>query len=489
MNKEFIRVDNLQAVDNRLFAKFCFSDKIRRCFNGDSLFVTFDQNIEKINKSILSIPALSAVIPVAWAAGADVYLESTDACFLRSLKNVESTFRKWFPRFSFSTEIHVDHTVSDASSGKRVALLFTGGLDSLTSYLRHKEQKPALISIWGGDIPLAERRYWNLVKGKLQNFANQEGLNIHFVKTNAKELINEELMARSFLDKSGESWYGDVTHGLFLVSAAAPLLTPEFGTLLVASSDCKNIWEPNGSFLFHHADVSVGNTRVVYDNYELTRLEKVQRILNGNSRYFSNLIVCSSSARFFATPRAPQALNCCVCEKCLRTITELALANIDPAKSNFSLKKPEDTFKLIKTRLSYGVLTSDRSLLRGEWKDMQNNIVDTLDNGKETRNRIQGAREFFEWFRTFDLDRPVSVLNDRLSTILYYYSCISAGYESSRYAVGFLLWTMMRRIMRSMTRTDTRIRARIVRKTNTYKLLPKSLVGKMTDARQETDHA
>jgi hypothetical protein len=149
--------------------------------------------------SILSIPALSAVVTVAWATRADVYLESVDACFLRSLTNVESIFGKWFPRFLFSTEIHVDHIVSDASSGKRCALLFSGALDSLTSYLRHKGQKPALISVWGGDVPTSERRYWNLVKGKLQDFANQEGLNIDFVKTNASALINEELMTRRAL--------------------------------------------------------------------------------------------------------------------------------------------------------------------------------------------------------------------------------------------------------------------------------------------------
>jgi hypothetical protein len=379
----------------------------------------------------------------------------------------------------------VDHVVSDASSGKRVALLFTGGVDSLASYLRHKEQKPALVSIWGVDIPTRERRYWNLVKGKLQDFANEEGLDILFVKTNASELINSELLDRNFLP-AGFNWCLAVSHGLLLVGAASPLMTPQFGTLLVASSDCKNNWEPNGSFLFHHADVSVGNTKVVYDNHELTRLEKVQSILSCGSRYFSNLIVCSSSSRFFATPTALQTLNCGVCEKCLRTITELALVNIDPLRSNFSLRRPEDVFKLIKTRLSYGVLTIDRSLLRGEWKDMQNNIVEILDNGKEIGNGTQGAREFFEWFRTFDLDRPVSTLGFRHSTLLDLE--FSARYKGSKYAIGFFLWIIMRRIMRSIAKTDTLIRAGTIRKTNTHKLLHKSLAGKMTDSRQEADH-
>jgi hypothetical protein len=451
LNKEFIRIDDLHAVDNKLFAKLCFSDKIRRYFKSDRLFVTFDQKIEKINKSILSIPALSAVVPVAWAVGADVYLESIDACFLRSLKNVESIFRKWFPRFLFSTEIHVDHVISDASSGSQCALLFSGGLDSLSSYLWHKEEKPTLISIWGGDIPLTERKYWNLVKGKLQAFANREGLNIHFVKTNARELLNEELLARNFLGKkSGACWYGDVTHGLFLVSAAGPLLTPEFATLLVASDEFKHSWEPyelgsEGSLLFHYTDVFLGNTRVVYDTHGLSRLEKVKHILKGNSLYCSNLIVCTSDHRFFVPPWAPQALNCCECEKCLRTLAELALENIDPASCDLSLGRSKDAFKLIKNLLSFGLLTSDRFLLREEWKDMQNNIVDTLGNGNETGNRIPGSREFFEWFKTFDLDSPVSAPNNRLSTILHY--CFSAKYKGSKYAIGFLLWTIKRRIM------------------------------------------
>jgi hypothetical protein len=131
-----------------------FSRQNQKNFKGNRLFLTYDQRIEEINKSILSIPALSAVVTVAWATRADVYLESVDACFLRSLTNVESIFGKWFPRFLFSTEIHVDHIVSDASSGKRCALLFSGGLDSLTSYLRHKGQKPALISVWEATFPL-----------------------------------------------------------------------------------------------------------------------------------------------------------------------------------------------------------------------------------------------------------------------------------------------------------------------------------------------
>ncbi len=361
--KEFIRVDSVQASNNELRVTFSFSDYIKRYFKGNHLLLTFDQNIEAVNNSVLSIPALSTVVTVAWAAGADVYLETIDSSFLKSLKNVEPVFRKWFPRFLFSTEIHVDHIVTAAPSGKRYALLFSGGLDSLTSYLRYKDEKPTLFTLRGGYIPIAAHGYWTLVKDKLQRFANQEGLSIHFITTNERELINDNLVARDFLGKGGESWYGDVTHGLCLATAGAPLLTPKYGTLLVASDDAihnpvysefKQPKNPRafgfqGAQLFHYANVSLGNTKIIYDNNELTRLEKVKQILKPNSRYGSNLIVCSSRYRFFEP--SPKFLNCCVCEKCLRTIVELTSQNIDPRTCNFSLRKTKDALKLIKNPL------------------------------------------------------------------------------------------------------------------------------------------
>jgi hypothetical protein len=442
MRKEFIRIDDVTVNNNELLVKLSFSDRVKEYFKGDHLRITYDQNIENVSKSVLSIPAFAAVVTIAWGSGADVYLETIDSCFLESLKSVEQVFREWFPRFSFSTEIHADHIVApDGPAGKRYALLFSGGLDSLTSYLRHREEKPTLITVHGGDIPLTEQRYWNLVKTKLQNFANQESLTIHFITTNERELINDNLAAKNFLGKAGGSWYGDVTHGLCLATAGAPLLTPEYGTLLVASSEFKQPKNPRalgsqGSLLFHFADVSIGNTRIVYDSSELTRMEKVKQILKPESHYASNLIVCSSTERFYAP--SPQFLNCCVCEKCLRTIAELALQNIDPATCNFSLRKTEDALNLIKTRFRFGAMASDWSVLEN-WKDIQDITEENTGSG------IKGAREFSRWFKTLNLNRitrtPITVLNDRLP-ILYCYSSISTRHQGIRHIIGFLYWTL-----------------------------------------------
>lgn len=41
-----------------------------------------------------------------------------------------------------------------------MGLLFSGGVDSLASYIRHREKKPNLIMIWGADIPISQEGFW-----------------------------------------------------------------------------------------------------------------------------------------------------------------------------------------------------------------------------------------------------------------------------------------------------------------------------------------
>ena len=446
IHKESIRLNRVEAIDNKFTVELDFSDGVQKWFKSNRLFVESDQKLDKTDESILSVPALSAVVAVAWAAGADVYLESIDASFLRSLKKVELIFRTWFPRFSFTTEMHVNNVVSNVSSSRRCALLCSGGLDSLASYLKHREQRPTLISVWGADIPTCENTYWNLARRNLEEFATQEGVNIHFVKTNSREIINEKFATRNFL-RIGEEWYRTVTHGLILVGSAAPLLANKFESLLVASSQYKYKFEPNGSLLFHYADVSFGGTRVVYDDYESTRLEKVRYILECNPRYFSHLVACNSWRRFSGRP---MVLNCCICEKCLRTIAELAIENIDPRCGNFPLEKTESTFKFIEACLQHGVLTSDRSLLGEEWKDIQSNIFTIIGNCRTHYNLIKGSREFFDWFKTFNLGEASCMSNEILRYLLNWW--LSAKYNGSKYTASHLLGISNHWIIKSIRR-------------------------------------
>ena len=337
-----IRICSLKTGENKLEAKFEYSEDLKKYFLSENFYAEYDVELNNIPESILLIPPLATIITIAWATGADVYLESIDETYLNSLLTFESIFRNWFPQFSFATNIHVKNIQPNIFDNKGQALLFSSGVDSLASYIKNKDKKPSLISVWGADIPTIEFQFWNDVRQKLTNFASQENIKIHFIKTNARELINNELMGEEFGNIEG-GWWETVSHGLILTGLTAIL--SDFRILLMASTFGNKYDEPHGSHIFKDINFGWADTRVIYDSPDLTRQSKISSILKNNPEYLSYLKVCHSQFR---------EINCGICEKCLRTIIGLTLENLEPQNCNFKLKK--EVFILTKAYFKHHLL-------------------------------------------------------------------------------------------------------------------------------------
>ena len=420
-NPMYIEISSLRLSDNKLSVKLNFSGDIGKCFLMDYFVAEYDEKIENIDKSILSIPALSTVITIAWATGADVYMECLDKTYLDALSKVEAIFRDWFPQFSFSTKIHVRNIRSNEFNNKRYAMLFSGGLDSLTSYIRNREKRPILISIWGADNPSTEYKnykLWNKVRNKLLSFANQEGADIHFIKTNTGELINGKFLAKEY--DIEEEWWGEVSHGLILTGLSAPITADEVGTIFVASSYTNDFLKRWGSNPKIDNNISWADVKVIHDGYELSRMEKI-KIIKNNPKCLPYLSVCNTYREH----------NCGLCEKCWRTIVGLVLEDIDPHKCNFEIKN--GIFSLIKTYFNNGGL----NLGCGQiffWQDIQRHIPDKLD-----KDKLYNSRDFFEWFKKFDLSKYECQSSNRARFLKVYYLTRYSPIYSSRLILRYIL--------------------------------------------------
>ena len=314
----------------------------------------------------------------------------------RDGKDQMKVVHKWYPQFSFSTNIYAENFVSNRFNGERYGLLFSGGVDSLTSFIRHKDKHPDLFTVWGADIPVYENDFWRKVRNRISFFASQEGLNVHFIKTNMKQLLNQRLLAR---DYKLEGWWGPVSHGLMLLGLVAPLTTKGIGTVLIASPG-RGIKDDAVNLLID-SNVSWADVRVIVDGYDLSRHEKIKYIIK-HPEYLSSLRVCYSQHSNY---------NCGRCEKCLRTITALVLEGIDPKNCNFDVD--EKIFRYIKDCLVKGKL----KLLEDEifmWRDIQKHIPEQYNND------MPGSKEFFMWFKGFDLSKyQMNKLRHLLWTISY----------------------------------------------------------------------
>ena len=314
------------------------------------------------------------------------------------LSKIKPVFQEWYPQFSFSTKLYVKNIVSNQFDGGGYGLLFSGGVDSLTSFIRHKNKHPDLYTVWGADIPLHENDFWEKVRNRISLFSNQERVNVNFIKTNMQQLLNQSLLAR---DYNLIGWWGPVNHGLMLLGLVAPLTTKGIGTVLIAATHTKDFKEPWGSHPSIDNNIAWGKCRVVHDGYELSRHEKI-RCITEHPEYLSHLRVCYSSHSDY---------NCGRCEKCLRTITALILEGIDPKSCNFNID--EKIFRYIKDCLVKGRLYmgADEIFM---WKDIQKHIP------KQFNSDMCGSKEFFTWFNNFDISKyKMNKLRYFLWTISY----------------------------------------------------------------------
>jgi len=412
MSTKYIRIDETRVKNNQtVVSNLSFSNNVKKYFQSSLFFAKYDVNVQNINSSILNIPAVANVIPIAWAIGADIFVEELDKTFLQSLDRIRTVMEKWYPQFSFSTRIHTKNRIVNNFPKERNALLFSGGLDSTCSYIKLKSKLPFLIMIWGADIPIVEEEFWEKVKQKYAHFAEAENTKLLLIKSNIRPLLNEKKIVHDFGHFCTQhSWWGAVQHGFSSLGLCAPLTAAErIGTLFIASScspDLLKSGKPWGSHPLIDNKLSWANIRVFNHEQNLGRQDKIRYLLKTytetHERY-PTLRVCYSQFR---------ELNCGKCEKCLRTITGLILENIDPNKCGFDVDK--NFFSLLKK-----FFVNERFYLIahnkvGMWTDIQRHIPKTFTND------MYNSKEFFEWFRGFDLSEKFARKNPRYWLLLIF---------------------------------------------------------------------
>ena len=405
--KKYIKIEDLSLQKNKILVRLSCSKNIQKYFMSNTLYIEYDKNIDDVPNSILQIPAVSGIVTLAWLTGADVYVKELDAAYLDSLQKVKEVMKGWYPEFPFS-EIYADKIILNRFNNNGYALLFSGGIDSMTSYIRHRDKKPNLIHC------VVRKEHLNLNIEHLINFAKQENVAFNVIKTNIYNVIHALLITAQF----GVGWWPNLGHAIVYTGLCAPLtLKNNIGTLLIASSYTQEFKYPWGSHPLIDNNISWGGVRVMHDGYELSRQQKVRYVLKNyiashdGDHVLSGLTLapCRSSVTRQARGVCGKCELCVSsgCMKCLRNIAGLALENINPNKCGFNVDR--ELFDFLKQSLIGGSFIKSRILIRTKanilgkadelffLKDIQKHIPETIDHD------LYNSKEFFQWFKNFDI--------------------------------------------------------------------------------------
>jgi hypothetical protein len=379
-----IRVIDVSANGNEVSFRLSYSMPLKKFLLDENFFVRYDNHVEtaRIPQSILAIPVVSMIAPIAWAVGADVEIDALDETYLRSLNTIRKVLTEWYPRFSTSGTLNVRNVVRNQFGGTRTGLLFSSGLDSLASYSMHKDEKPDLIPVWARDPQLHEGEKWACVMATAQWLGKRDGVASAQIKTDLT-YINDPLISLEFGLKS---WYADVAHGLLLLSVSAPITAArDIGRVLIASGTPPDQLAPWGSHPAIDNNVSWARVTVAHDGLDMSRQEKIRYLCAEDPECLTKLKVCHF-----------HPLNCGMCEKCFRTIAGLCIAGIDPRNCGF--KVDDKTLSNVKRSIVTGRMAASKGQL-GDWVDMQRFLTE------EPGPDVIGSREFLTWLRGYDFSR------------------------------------------------------------------------------------
>jgi hypothetical protein len=272
-------------------------------------------------------------------------------------------------------------------------VLFTGGVDSTFTSLKHSEENQLLITVFTLKNALKNEIGWINLQKECSNYGQKYGYSNTFIKSNFRDFLKTQYLGSIVPDIA--IWWGQIQCDLGLAGLVAPLLiNKNCGKLLIGAGEAKESW---GSHPSISNNIYWTGFSAKLDGYEYARHEKIQRIVEMRiQRKIENLTlrVCDY------IENQKNAANCCKCGKCLRTMTALLIEGENVKDYGFNVSMAE-AIEQIKLGYIKDIRTDSRFSI---WQSLQARARDILslqgyDKGNENEIRL-----FLSWLGSLDLD-------------------------------------------------------------------------------------
>lgn len=404
-----IVIENVEADSNVLRSEISHSPELQRFFSDEDFLAEYSVDVDDVPESILTIPVLAQVCPVAWFQGADVYVDTVDADFYESLQTVKRVLLDMYPDLMQGGDVYSRDVVESdhGSEFDRSGLLFTGGIDSTFSFIRHRDEDPALININGWALRNDEHEKWSQMKNYLEEFSDRNGVEDLYIRYNMLSFLRNAMLIAYCDPYVLGAWYSSIGHGLGLLGLCAPLAhSTGISNLYMAATHWEGAAFPWGSRPSIVENMAWDGTENHHDGYEYSRHERIEVIARYIEEEDPNLTLLTCSNEI--------SENCGYCEKCCRTAIAMLVAGVDPNEHGLHLSS--ETFDRVRSQLETGKwkLSANKRLY---WRDLQSHVPSRVDS------TVDGADEFFEWLREADFeayaDRERKPMKQRLVYPVY----------------------------------------------------------------------
>lgn len=258
---------------------------------------------------------------------------------LNSVEMIQSIMNNWFPSQLKKVTVTCAQTYNNRlkkDDNSNVACFFSGGVDSWYSVLKHKETISSLILIKGFDIRAENEQLWESAKQSIEDAAQALGKRAVTVETNLREYA--DMHRCSWAKKFEGVFWGRFLFGSSL-AAVGLCMQSTLDKIIIPSGANYAQLRPWGSHPLTDPLWATENTTFIHDGCEANRMGKIKAI-SKSELALSRLRVCYDNVA--------GRYNCCICEKCLRTMLSLKLCGALEKATSFDLPLNLNLFKKIK---------------------------------------------------------------------------------------------------------------------------------------------
>ena len=373
MEKDFIKVSKITLESNHLKVDFTVSDNLNHYFKELFFWAEYSKDITNTPESIAVLPFVCNVLPIIWVTDSILIIDEIDEDFYDNLNAIKKGYKEMYPMLDFRGEITIENVIKNSieSHSDNVACLFSGGVDAFATLFDHIDEKPQMITIWGGDVKLTDDEGWKIAENHIQNTAKECHLpNPIIVKSNFVDFINQIECNHLVKCTKYNYWYG-LQHGIGMISLVAPIAYHlNLNKIYIASSftikergiiPCAS--DPSIDNNMHFAGI-----KIWHDQYDKNRQQKVSLITS-----FCNKNNLRILLRTCYMPDAKGG-NCKKKKKCLRSIYGILAENNEPKVFGFNLDR-NDLKKSTKSFLRK--LPWQSKYVKLMWTDIQNRFKET----------------------------------------------------------------------------------------------------------------
>lgn len=391
--KSTLSIDEICVKNSKIKFICKYDGEWEKYLNNEDFYMEYNFSLENIPTSVLTIPLLCNLLPIAWVYDLTIITNEIDEDLLNSIDKIKQGYKEMYPSLTFNGKVKYNKVVNNKNKESKncTASLFSGGVDAYDTLFRNIGLSPMLITLWGADIDLSDEDGWNVVYNYNKNVANDLSLDFQYIKTNFRRIINYENVSKMTIKTVNDEWWHGFQHGIGILGHVAPVAySYGISNVYIASSFTPDQWGKYTCASDPRIDnnLSFCGCKVIHDGYEYNRQDKIHNIVE----YKKNNCLKKIPIRVCWISKGGN--NCCMCEKCYRTILGIIAEGYDPIDFGFNLNKIKynHMLKFLKFYLPYKINNNE---LR----------YTPIQNKMKKNSKDSTIRKKFKWFIGMDIGK------------------------------------------------------------------------------------